>query len=241
MASDQLSKLRTLVRREADMEGYDSYLVDGEVDDRINRSIRRLYRKLRIHAARMHEYVRKRDTATTTAGQDTVAAPSDLRKLLAVDVVISGDTERAFPMHFHRRNAFEEIDTGWLEDSTIYYQLELDAGNFGGALRFWPTPKGSHTVVIWYIPAVAALSDDADTFEDFGYQDWVILDVAVGLLNKEDRDPSGLMAERDRIEADVIQDAARRDMNPERRPKDVRSLNRRGDRDRWERAYADEL
>jgi hypothetical protein len=67
----------------------------------------------------------------------------------------------------------------------------------GSNIRLSPAPNSAVSVKVWYTPKATALSADADTLDDLnGFADYVIIDAAIKMLQKQDDDVTVLMAQK---------------------------------------------
>jgi hypothetical protein len=113
-------------------------------------------------------------------------------------------------------------------------------------IELLPEPRTPFTLFLRYIPTCERAPYVASPFEDQiydgidGWEEWSILDVAIQMVIKEERDPSALMNERARVEARISALAGSRDAVDPERVVDVRgpirmaALRRNGGaRTRW--------
>ncbi|TXH54800.1 MAG: hypothetical protein E6Q97_10100 [Desulfurellales bacterium] len=233
-----LAQLWASAQLAADMPNT-TFATSAEGYERINYSIARLYGKL-VNGAGA-DYFREARTLTTTANQaytDIGATGSSLNtlagsfmRLLSLEATI-GEYPQDIPElpNWEDRHLFAN-QAGWTGRPGIswrlagpYYTLEYAAN--GARVHWWPTPVAVHTVTAYVIPSAPVLVNASDTFDGInGFEDWVIHDVAIYLKNREESDPSALMAERDRIESEIMTTMGRKHASP-KRVRDVRG--RRG-------------
>lgn len=237
MASDSLDNLRTKVREEADVVEETERHPNAAIDRRINTALKDLYRKLQI--ANPHELVHKSSSLTTTSGQDTVALPSDFQRLISATATVSGESWLLEREHLPLLKAMvdDDLGSGWEVGTLVRYAV-LGPDAFtnptgAGKLLLHPVPQGAHTVKVTYNPTVTALSATSDTFEDFGFEEYVVIAAAISTLRQDGLDIQDHEARRQQLEADVVRFAHTRDLSGTRGPADVRSRRRRGFRDRW--------
>lgn len=224
-----LAQLWSSAQLMADMPNT-TFATSAEGYERINYAIAKLYGKL-VNGAGA-DYYREARTLTTTANQaytDIGATGSSLNslagsfhRLVALEVTI-GEFPQTIPelTNFEDRHAFAN-QAGWTGRPGIswrlagpFYTLEYAAN--GARIHWWPTPVAAHTVTAWIIPSAPILAQASDTFDGInGFEDWVIHDVAIYLKQREESDPSILMAERDRIESEIIKTMGRKHASPGR-------------------------
>lgn len=96
--------------------------------------------------------------------------------------------------NFHDRNL-----------QTVYPGLTLDAQNgeiryrvYGDNLMLLPKPTGTITMQFWWIPQNAAFTTTTQSFDDLnGSSEFIVLDAAIAVKDKEESDTSVLQRDRD--------------------------------------------
>ena len=168
-----LAQLRTEARQLADMEN-STFISDSEFNRYINRSTARLYGKL--VEARGDQYYRTSSAFTVSGGSGVVALPTNFFKLLAVDLDRqSGSTRNitALELPFSLRNRVDAVPDG-------------------------------RTGTIWFVPHFTEMTSDSDTFDGINFwEHWVVLDVVIQALTKEESDTSSLVLERDVMNREI--------------------------------------
>lgn len=218
MSTVTLAQLKTRARQRADMEN-SGFIQDSELLSYINASIAELY-DLLVSKYGEDYFVASPYTITTTTNQDTYALPADLYKLLGVDLQL--DTTNNWVslkrFNFAERNIPQIWDVKFVD--FIRYRL------FGANIKFSPVPQAAQTLRLWYIPLPTALALDADTLNGFnGYEEYVVIDVAIKMLNKEESDPSVLMAEKAAMKLRIEQMAEGRDVGQPSTVQDINSMS----------------
>ena len=229
-----LAQLWSSAQLMADMPNT-TFATAAEGYERINYSIARLWGE--IAHSDGGDYFREARTLTTTANQaytEIGSTGSSLNtlagsylKLISLEVTLDGmpQTIPELP-EWEDRHAFAR-ETGWSGRSGFswlqggpFYTHEYSAT--GARIHWWPTPAAAHTVTAWIIPSAPVLAQTSDTFDGInGFEDAVIHDVAIYLKQREESDPSLLMAERNRIMAHIKRVIGRNHASP-RRVRDVR-------------------
>ena len=189
-----LAQIRTQARQRADMEG-SNFVPDTELTSYVNASIAELYD---ILVSRFEDYYILDTTATVTSGSDSFALPASFYKLKGLDFDIGGgqyETVRAF--QFIERN--ENYNAG-TSSTLMRYRI------LGGNIKLSPLSEAAGNYKLWYIPRFTALVLDSDSFDGInGWNEYVIVDCAIKMLNKEESDSSAFVAQKkallDRIEA----------------------------------------
>ena len=230
MALISTGTLAVQIRQEVGFEG-DQFVTDLELQDKITRAYRGLYDLL--VAARGAEYYRSAATFNTVAGQANYDLPSDFYRLLAVNRT----TQTGFWSNIHPYG-LDEIDL-LLNAGMNGATSELGKYRLGGGIStvtllpgkfidFLPVPTAVRTVRVDYLPEAVLKYDPVSTFfwiEDHdGWLEWIIIEVAIQLVAKEEGDPSAFLTRKAAIEARIKALAPSRNASEPERPKDVRRL-----------------
>lgn len=186
-----LSYLKEQVRARADQQN-SQFIQDAELTDFINGSASSLYDQL-VQAA--EDYFVKSATITIIAGQNEYTLPSDWYKTLGVDYLVNNKPVPMSRFNFRDRHLYNYLDA---RPEIVRY------GIWGQELVFKPQAPKSATVVLWYVPTITKLVNDADLLDGVnGWEEYIILDSAIKCMIKEESDPSALMAQlqlvKDRI------------------------------------------
>lgn len=185
------SDLKTRARQRADMENTD-FIGDTELDSYIRGSYAAYYDLL--VKAYGEDYFSKTDTFTTTSDTEAYNLASDFYKVLLVELKISNN--RYVPLL-----PFEFTDIN----------------------RVVSTLPGAGKVVRYtYVPVFSNFANDADT-KDFvnGWDEFVVVDTALKMKDKEESDVSVLKMERDELTNRIISTAPDRDSAYPDRVQDV--------------------
>lgn len=184
-----LLQIKTQARQRADMEN-SKFVSDAELLTYINNSIAELH-DLLVATYGPDYYIESTSFATVT-NTDSYTLPANFYKLKGVDVLVSGtDYYSLRPFNFNERNKNQYGSTGILGAPELRYRLS------GNNIKFSPTPVAAHAIKLWYVPIATALVLDTDSYADFnGYIEYVITDVAIKMLQKEESDVSILSAQK---------------------------------------------
>lgn len=163
-------------------------------------------------------------TFTNLVGQPYVAPP--FYKLLGVDLGLSNAPNAWVTVNKFNlidRNRFVYPNTA----STIYGVFNLQYRPLGTNVEFIPTPSANQPLRYIYIPRLAQLLLDTDltTTGISGWLEYVITDVAIKILQKEESDVSILAAQKMML-VQRINDSA---MNRDAGQPDTISDKRQGD------------
>jgi len=226
-----LAQLRTMVRELADMETAtptSHFVDDTELTSRINEALKQLYDKL-ILANGQEYYAVTTASAAFTPGTGTYALPTaaatPFYRLLGVRTTDGSRWADVPP--YGMRDVAMLLNRGSTGGITIYeYRYRLKATT----ISFLPIPQTAHSYVLDYVPAFVALAAVGDSFDGVnGWERWAALTAAIDLANKEEADPSGLLAQRSIIDEQIQRLAGSRDAG---RPERIQDVRRDG---RWTR------
>jgi hypothetical protein len=142
-------------------------------------------------------YIRQKTAATSTsatvdsenwAPRDYLAMPDDMFHLKGIDISSGGATVAMQPFELADRNDFRAqfIFANGGIGMPVYYQL--GGGNNAGSrvAKIIPSADAVYQCVIWYIPILADLADDTDTFDGIaGYEEWVVNRAALDCLARD--------------------------------------------------------
>lgn len=199
-----LAQLRTQSRDRADMTN-SLFITDTELNNYINASIAELHDLL--IGAYDSDYYLLTNTFTTVSNTETYALPSDFYKLRGVDVSENNNDYISIrPFNFNERNSNNEIVSYGISGNYFRYRLA------GSNILLNPTPIGVYNIKIWYTPVATKLAADGDTLNDLNqYAEYVIVDAAIKMMQKEESDVSVLMAQKGDIRKRIENMAQNRD------------------------------
>jgi len=219
-----LSQLMTAVRQRADMlpNGYTPnvtdtryFVTDVELVSYINLSLYDLYDQL-ISAYGANYFVKVPAYSFVTDGTtQQYTLPTDLYKLLGVDLQLSGTSGSAQQslvsikkFEFGDRNRFAVPNfQSFYGVTNLRYRLN--------GIYLWLTPIASagQTIYLWYVPKMTELATLSDTSDGIsGWLEYVIVDAAIKCLVKEESDVSALMAEKEKLLVRIMNLADSRDI-----------------------------
>ena len=195
-----LSELHTRARYASDMVG-NPFIEEAELTQYINDSITELYDLL--VGAYGEEYYLTEVTGQATGLTDAYDLPVDFYKLAGVDSNLgASSTSDYVPMRKYnlrdRNNGNLNPSSGW----AVKYRIR------GNKIVFTP-PNSSFTYRLLYIPCATALVDMTDSFDGInGWEEYVVVDAAIKMLQKEESDTSELYRRKrdlmSRIEAMAV-------------------------------------
>jgi hypothetical protein len=196
-----LSEIRLRSRQKADREN-SNFVENEELDFMINSSIAELHDLLIAHAGA--DYYLNSVQGTTVAGTSTYALPTDFYKLKGVDIKVAGEWRSIRPFNFNERNRLNESELYWA--SSTRYRLH------GDNILLNPVPDTALEYQLWYTPLAQKLVADTDILKDLNqYVEYVLVDVAIKYLNKEESDVQVLMAQKVDLRKRIENMSANRD------------------------------
>lgn len=205
-----LSEIRQRCRERADMES-SQFVSDSELNFYINQSIAELH-DLLVQSYGEDYYV-KNVTFNTVGGQESyelsnIITDNDFYKVRGVDARLNGDD--FFTLHkfnFNERNRFQDFGLwDYLGITNVRYRI------VGSQLRFIPIPDRDIEIRFWYIPRAVTLSADTDTYDDInGWIEYVVVDCAMKMLNKEESDVTILLNEKTLLKRRIEEASGNRD------------------------------
>lgn len=165
-----------------------SFLSDPEWNNLIGDSYVELYGLLATQYG--EDYLVGPPFSITTDGTNNLfALPSDLFKLLGVDLQVQSSAlwVTLKPFMFAERNSLGLVNT--------------------------PAPMAGQTVRLWYVPSPPAFDSDNDTLPTalLAYDEYIIADAVIKALAKEESDVSVFMARKQQIIERINGEASNRD------------------------------
>lgn len=205
--TNTLADLRTLARQRADMVG-SSFITDAELTGYANSSLAELHDML---VTMLEEYFTK--TGTLTVGSTgIVALPADCYKIRLISWQSGGDYIPLKPITVTEKWRYQSPRAFGREAERVYLLM-------GPNVTIFPTASAPGTYEIVYASQFAQLSSDSDVpFVDSGVPDqfwdeYVVVDMAIKCLQKEESDVSILMAQKAALRQRIVNAAASRDIS----------------------------
>ncbi len=203
-----LAQLRTESRQRADMSNSE-FVSDSELNSYINNSLSELHDML-IQAYDGDYYVNEVEFTTSGNASEyalsSVIPAGDFYKLRGIDAKLNNSYWFTLaPFMFNERNRDQDT-TARLGIVNVKYRL------VGSNIMFTPIPDDNIPVKIWYIPIAQVLSSDSDSFDDMNnFSEYVIVDAAIKMLQKEESDVSVLSAQKVALKRRIEEVANNRD------------------------------
>lgn len=202
-----LAELKTQARQRSDMENSE-FVSDAELTAYINASLAELHDLLISSYSDdyvMNEHIFVSDTTLE------YSLPSDFYKLRGVDVRRgpTGQWATVKRFNFNRRNE-QQNAYAWNLLGLPYIEYRL----VGSKIRFNRVPDAQLQFRIFYHPKATKLTVDADSYDDVnGFAEYVVVDAAIKMMQKEESDVSVLMAQKEGLRQRITAMAANRDAN----------------------------
>jgi hypothetical protein len=200
-----LAELKQQARQRADMVN-SNFVDDVELTGYINNSIAELHDIL--CEAYGSDYFVLSVEDTIVSNQSDYTLPTDFYELKGVDIRVNNDawlTVRRF--NFNERNRDSDFNVWDFAGVTnVRYRL------VGNKLKFSPVPDRNATYRLWYVPVATKLVNDTDTLDDLNaYSEYVIVDAAIKMMQKEESDVMFLAAQKTALEKRIRDKSLNRD------------------------------
>lgn len=236
-----LAELRLMARQRADRE-QSQFVTDPEVNLYLNQSLYELYD---ILTTVYEDYNVQGPVQFQTNGtdyqytlpngiltfQDQTGAnivPPPFYKLLGVDCGLSLNSNAWVTLHkfeFISRNryVFPNITSTYLGVFNLRYRI------VGNTLMFIPNPSAGQFIRLWYIPRLTELLRDTDLCDGVsGWTEYLVVDAAIKILQKEESDVSVLMAQKQMLVDRIQSTSMNRDAGQPDTISNVRSYSQAG-------------
>lgn len=199
-----LADLKQRVRERSDK--LDSqFITDSELTYYINASIASLHDML-VQSYGEDYYVKEVSWNTVQNQQQynisDIVTDEDFYKLRGLDAKLNGSeffTLQQF--NFNERNRFQNFGIwDYLGITNVRFRI------VGNQIFLTPPPDQATEMRLWYIPKAVELVNDTDTFDDINqYTEFVIVEAAIRVLDKEESDTSVLQAQRAVLEKRIVE------------------------------------
>ncbi len=223
----RLDTMRNEIRWIADVKGLTVRHLDTDLNRAINQSIQRL--RLKVSSKGIRNYL-THGTGTLAVGATSpfaftvldLAALNPVR-VFGIDITVSGRILSLEEVDFQSRNDFQGGDWG----PNPATDVPVAFANYQTArLAILPASNAAWPYTVWYLPTLADLSADSDTFDGVaGWELWVQWDVHCKLINRDKygQDYALAVQEREMAWADIEANA-----NPVKSGNPVKRYDARG-------------
>jgi len=188
-----LTELKNAVRQRSDMEN-SQFVKDTELTSYINQSYFELY-DLLVQKYGDNYFVASPYSFTSDGVNDEYTLPTDMYKLLGVDLALSNSTDSWVtikPFNFAERNRYAVPNF-----QSFYGITNLRYRLMGNKLKFTPIPQANQQFRLWYVPRLTTLVNNTDTVDGIsGWTEYIIIDAAIKCLQKEESDTNVLMGQK---------------------------------------------
>lgn len=186
-----LLSLRNQARLRADKVN-SGFILDAELNQYINNSATELYDLL--VGAYGNDYYMKNYTFSVNGTDREYPLPADFYKLEGIDLYINPSRFITLkPFMFNERGRYQD-GSNWAAIVAIQgprYHLK------NNVIEFNPSPPGAHNMNMYYVPELPEMTNDSDTFDGVnGWEEFIIIDAAIKMLQKEESDVSVLAAQK---------------------------------------------
>jgi hypothetical protein len=197
-----LTQLIQAVRQRADFVT-SQFITDQEFTSYINQSYFELY-DLLVQVYGNNYYVALPFLIVTDGQNEFFNLPPDFYKLLGLDLALSNTQDSWVtirPFNFSDRNRYAVPNfQSFYGVTNMRYRLNANQ------LWLTPIPAANQTLRLWYVPELVTLVNPTDTVDGIsGWTEYIIADVCIKALTKEESDPAIFMAQKNalilRIEA----------------------------------------
>lgn len=202
-----LAELKTQSRQRADMEESE-FVSDSELISYINASIAELHDLL--IASYNDDYIMSEHTFSADGTSIEFDLPATFYKMRGVDVKFNnGNWTTVKRFNFNRRNE-EQNSFAWNLVGLPYLEYRL----VGSKIRFNRVPDAGMQFRMFFHPVASKLTLDTDSYDDVNqYAEYVVVDAAIKMLQKEESDVRVLAAQKEALRQRIISMAANRDAN----------------------------
>jgi hypothetical protein len=201
MAQMTLAQLRLAGQRLADLEN-SQFVGTAEANDYVNKALAKVYDQM--VTAYGENYYAVTTPAITTITDTSVylyPLPADFYKGLGADVCLAGsDPTKPENWFMMRPFNFGERNRGALQPQVNQTGVSLDYRYRYHGTQLWlsPVPSAGGQVRLWYAPTMTVLVADGDstTMLQPGWEELVVLEVAIKMMVKSQLDSSELQMMR---------------------------------------------
>lgn len=198
-------------RQRADMVN-SQFVTDAELIGYINHVHKRFYNKV---TTTFENYYVSTAALSIAAGTDLYDLPSDMLKLLGLDVNRNGQVMTLLPWSLNERNREQRTS-----DAPYRYIIR------GTKLQILPKPDAAYTGTFLYIPVATEITNANQTVEVWnGFDEYIMLGAAVFCKQKEESDTSILMIMMKEVEQEIMDMLRGRDAGFPQRVTDVEAVN----------------
>ncbi len=220
--------IRANVRRFTDTGGTNALQrhPDADLNEYIDRALGSLHRAL-------SEYMPDNRLLSSTSvslvsGTTEYALPATFDHLISVDISANGHKSWLVAYEMHERAALTSPDL-MTAGVPVAYRLR------GSSIEYLPTPSGSYTSVVWYVPTPTQFTGDSETYDTINRLDDYLVAYASQFIAIKEKNTTLLGVCKDlygELKTEISMVARSRDKNSPPRVVDESMANRWGRRPR---------
>jgi hypothetical protein len=222
------TQIRAAVRRFTNTGGTNALVrhPNADLDDNIDRALGSLHRALNEFIP--DQRILSSTSVSLTSGTATYALPATFDHLISVDLSANGHKSWLTSYEMWERPGLTSPDAQ-TTGTPVTYRLR------GSNIEYLPTPAGSYTSVLWFVPTPTQFTADGDTFDTVNRLDDYLVAYASQFVAIKDTNGEllgmckSMMAE---LRDDIAMVARNRDRNSPPRVVDEMVANRWGRRPR---------
>lgn len=214
-----LTALLAACRNQADMEN-STFISDANLTVMINNSADAVWDMI---LNQNPDFAVSSKTFTLSGSTDVQTLEADFYRLRGIDDLSNTDHPCSVrPFNWAERNdySYNRSLTVPITYSNVYYILT------GSQVKFTPPELAQKSYKLWYNPVRTDLASGSDTFDSVnGWDEWVIMDVSIKALTKEESSTTGLERLKEDARKRIMASIPNRDSSQAR--KITRIRNRR--------------
>jgi hypothetical protein len=179
------------IREASEMENT-QFITDAELVRRVNQSYKRLYNEI---VNTFEDYFVKTEPIVGVADITDYAVPADFYKLLYLVTTDSGITYQLNKIQLHEVATQSNNITATTPRNYILIQ---------GNIRILRAPAAGQLFTLYYVPTAAELAAGSSFDAVNGWDQYIVEQVAIQCLAKEESDTSDLRADFERTRQDLF-------------------------------------
>ncbi len=218
-------EIRDAARQRSDMVK-SKFVTEAELKGYVNASVKELYDLL---VSTFDDYYTAEPLEFELTGvEDGYNLPDDFYKLRGLDRQIDSASATWFTVHnfnFEERNRYNQFTAIRSSYPAIRYRVMGSSDLEGnGFIKIIPKAGAGGTYRMWYVPKCPTLVADGDEFNGInGWEEYVIVDCAIKMLEKQEDDVSVFLAQKKALIERIEAMAPNRDAGEPERITDSRS------------------
>jgi hypothetical protein len=200
------------------------FYTQQELTSMVSQSYKELYDKI-VTAYGDDYYVATPFTYTTGQNLQLYPLPDDFYKLLLCEVALNPTDPNSYvtlkQFNFIQKNLYNYPNQYTMYGITnIRYRLN------GSNLMIVPQTQGGQTIRIWYVPRPSQLLNSTDLVDGVsGWEEYIIADVCIKMLAKEESDVSVFMTQKAEMNKRLDEMAKERNLSEAQTVSDVKYRN----------------